>query len=120
MSRHHRSEPRDRPAANFDFARGVTVVAVMSTDDSRDAIHPFMFDRGFMGRQGFGFHLASQSGSVLGGDHGGNQTTNTAPPIESGKMYVVTTQYSSRKAASAGTNSRRLSTAIYPTRTSSP
>ena len=87
---------------------GVTVVAVMSTDDSRDAIHPFMFDRGFMGRQGFGFQISPARVEVYSAkDHGGNQTTNTAPPIESGKMYVVTTQW---KFAKSGVSGHQLAT----------
>ena len=34
---------------------GMTVVAVMSTDDSRDATAPFLFDRGNVALEGLGF-----------------------------------------------------------------
>ena len=40
-------------------------------------------------------------------DHGGTPTTNTAPPIENGKMYVVTTQY---KFAKSGVSGYQLAT----------
>ena len=45
---------------------GMTVVAVISTD-SRDALDPILFDRGYKGNRGFGIvYLASQSAHVLG------------------------------------------------------
>ena len=46
---------------------GMTVVAVMSTDDSRDATAPFLFDRGNVAlSRVWVSHLASQSENILG------------------------------------------------------
>jgi len=87
---------------------GMTVVAVMSTDDSRDAIFPFVFDRGVVAPEGFGFQISPARVKVYSAEgHGGKSTTNTAPPIESGKMYVVTTQW---KFAKSGVSGHQLAT----------
>ena len=87
---------------------GMTVVAVMSTDDSRDAIFPFVFDRGVVAPEGFGFQISPARVKVYSAEgHGGKSTTNYAPPIESGKMYVVTTQW---KFAKSGVSGHQLAT----------
>ena len=86
---------------------GMTVVAAMRTD-SRDATSPILLDRGHKGDRNFGFEISPtfvhvNSASV----HGGTPTTNTAPPIESGKMYVVTAQW---KFAKSGVSGYQLAT----------
>jgi hypothetical protein len=99
---------------------GMTVVAVMSTD-SRDAIKPFLFDRGDYTNNGFGFHISPAQVKIYSAKNaGGASMTNTASlRLKTGRCTSSPLSTSSRKAASAGTNSRRLSTAISPTRTSS-
>jgi hypothetical protein len=87
---------------------GMTVVAVMSTDDSRDATAPFLFDRGSVSGEGFGFHISPAKVKIYSAEnHGGKSTTNTAAPIENGKMYVVTAQY---KFAKSGVSGHQLAT----------
>jgi len=86
---------------------GMTVVAAMRTD-SRNATSPILLDRGHKGDRNFGFEISPtfvhvNSASV----HGGTATTNTAPPIESGKMYVVTAQW---KFAKSGVSGYQLAT----------
>ena len=86
---------------------GMTVVAVVRTD-SRDATAPVLFDRGFRGNRGFGFIISPAKVDIYSPlDHGGRTRTNTAPPIESGKMYVVTTQW---KFAKSGVGGYQLAT----------
>ena len=87
---------------------GMTVVAVMSTDDSRDATAPFLFDRGNVALSGFGFHISPAKVKIYSAEnHGGKSRTNSAPPIENGKMYVVTAQY---KFAKSGVSGHQLAT----------
>ena len=65
---------------------GMTVVAVMSTD-SRDAIKPFLFDRGEIAPRGFGIQISPAKVSIYSAKNaGGASMTNTAVPIENGKM----------------------------------
>ena len=86
---------------------GMTVVAVVRTD-SRDATAPVLFDRGFRGNRGFGFIISPAKVDIYSPlDHGGRSRTNTAPPIESGMMYVVTTQW---KFAKSGVGGYQLAT----------
>jgi hypothetical protein len=86
---------------------GMTVVAVISTD-SRDALDPILFDRGYKGNRGFGIVISPARVHMYSAmDHGGTPTTNTAAPIENGEMYVVTTQY---KFAKSGVSGYQLAT----------
>mmetsp|Transcript_7871 Transcript_7871/g.35167 ORF Transcript_7871/g.35167 Transcript_7871/m.35167 type:complete len:270 (-) Transcript_7871:476-1285(-) len=86
---------------------GMTVVAVMSTDDSRDATAPFLFDRGSVSGEGFGFHISPAKVKIYSAEnHGGKSRTNSAPPImKTGRCTSSPLSGSSRKAASADTNS---------------
>ena len=80
----------------------------MSTDDSRDATAPFLFDRGNVALSGFGFHISPAKVKIYSAEnHGGKSRTNSAPPIENGKMYVVTAQY---KFAKSGVSGHQLAT----------
>ena len=99
---------------------GMTVVAVMSTD-SRDATRSDPVRPRVKGNLvGLGCYLASQSARCtrrwITAVHY-RQTPRLR--LKTGRCTSSPLSTSSRKAASAGTNSRRLSTAIYPTRTSS-
>ena len=86
---------------------GMTVVAVVRTD-SRDATAPVLFDRGFRGKEGFGFMISPAIVDIYSPrDYGGRIRTNTAPPIVSGKMDVVTTQW---KFAKSGVGGYQLAT----------
>ena len=87
---------------------GMTVVAVMSTDDSRDATAPFLFDRGEVAPRGFGFHISPARVSIHSAtNYGGAAMSSAAAPIENGKMYVVTAQY---KFAKSGVSGHQLAT----------
>ena len=87
---------------------GMTVVAVMSTDDSRDATAPFLFDRGTWHLEGLGFTSrqpkCKYTRQRITAVHLGR---TAAPPIENGKMYVVTAQY---KFAKSGVSGHQLAT----------
>ena len=118
--RHHRSEPADLGAATFDFPRG---------DDRRrgdehgqsgchssDPVRPREREP-----RGFGCDISPARVQCtrrwITAVHL-RQTPRLR--LKTGRCTSSPLSTSSRKAASAGTNSRRLSTAIYPTRTSSP